>query len=280
MPDAQTFSGIGIRVVSGVTLAGVAIAAALAGGWTFVAVVVVAAVAMIREWVELCLAGAGARPLWRAAPPIAAVAFVVLGLLALGLLVLGHWRQAAALALAGALAVAAFAPGRVRDRLLLGAGLPYIVLPSAALLWLAGDGRGAVTVLWIFAVVWATDIGGYLFGKLIGGPKLAARVSPNKTWAGLVGGAALASAAAAGFVFAVPQAGASRLALIGLGVSLAAQAGDLLESAVKRHFAVKDSGSIIPGHGGVFDRVDGLLAAAPLVAVLAAAHGDLGFLWR
>lgn len=260
-------------------LAGGATAAVVAGGISFAVLVVLGYLLMAREWPELCLSGAGARPLWLPRPPLAAVGFVVLALLALVLLLTGRMRSAIALAIAGALVVAAFSRGSVRDRLLLGAGLPYIVIPVASLLWLASGNGGTRTILWLFVVVWATDIGGYVAGKALGGPKLAPAISPNKTWAGLAGGTALAALSAALFGWQVPGA-AGRLALIGIGVSLVAQAGDLLESAVKRHFAVKDSGSIIPGHGGIFDRLDGLLAAAPTLALLAATRGDLGFLWR
>ena len=265
--------------MSGIVLAATAIGAVLSGGISFSILVVLAALLMIREWPELCVAGGGVRPLWRPFPPLAVAGFVVLALAALVLLVLGELRPAVSLAIAGALVVALFAVGSPRDRLLLGAGLPYIVLPSAALLWIAAAPDGPKTVLWLFAVVWATDIGGYLAGKSIGGPKLAPSISPNKTWAGFFGGTLLAAGAAAAFV---PFAGGAGLKLAGFGIllSIASQAGDLLESAVKRHFAVKDSGTIIPGHGGIFDRLDGLLVAAPVLACLAAALGDLGFLWR
>lgn len=289
MPDQRPFQGLGLRLVSAVVLAGAAVAAVLAGGISFAALVILGYLLMVREWPELCLSGAGARPLWLPRPPLAAAGFVVLAVLALVLLMTGRMRSAVALAIAGALVVAAFAQGSARDRLLLGAGLPYIVIPVASLLWLASGGAGMRTILWLFVVVWATDIGGYVAGRSLGGAKLAPAISPNKTWAGLVGGTALAalSAAAFGWQSGGWQSGAwqsgsaaGRLALVGVGISLVAQAGDLLESAVKRHFAVKDSGSIIPGHGGIFDRLDGLLAAAPTLALLAAARGDLGFLWR
>jgi phosphatidate cytidylyltransferase len=158
--------------------------------------------------------------------------------------------------------------------------LPYIVVPAAALLWISSAPQGRLTLLWLLVVVWATDIGGYAAGKLIGGPRLAPRISPGKTWAGFAGATVLAAGAGAAFVVVVPDVSALRLVLAAVGLSLAAQGGDLLESAVKRHFALKDSGTIIPGHGGVLDRLDGLLAAAPLLAVLTAVSGNPGFLWR
>jgi phosphatidate cytidylyltransferase len=115
-------------------------------------------------------------------------------------------------------------------------------------------------MIFLLAVVWSSDIGAYLAGRLIGGPKLAPRISPGKTWSGAAGGVAavLAVGVAAAALWPVPAAPVVAAAAV-LGV--AAQAGDLLESAVKRHFGVKDSGRLIPGHGGLLDRLDGLMAA-------------------
>jgi phosphatidate cytidylyltransferase len=136
-----------------------------------------------------------------------------------------------------------------------------------ALVWLRGDVGGARLILWLMATVWATDIGAFFAGRLIGGPKLAPRISPKKTWAGLIG--AMASAGLVGIVadFSVPGApGAAVLAAAGAVMAVVAQAGDLGESWVKRHFGAKDSSALIPGHGGLLDRVDGLLAAALALA--------------
>jgi phosphatidate cytidylyltransferase len=269
-----------LRLISGTVLAIAALAAVYAGGAWFAGLVAAGMVLMIREWPELCLAAGGVRPLWRPRPPLAAVGFVVIALIALVLLLTGRIPAALALAVAGAPVVALLAGGGVRDRLLLGCGLPYIVVPAAALLWIASAPQGRLTLLWLLVVVWATDIGGYAAGKLIGGPRLAPHISPGKTWAGFIGATLLAVGAGAAFAVAAPEAPPLRLALAAVAVSLVAQGGDLLESAVKRHFALKDSGTIIPGHGGVFDRLDGLLAAAPLLAVLTAVSGNPGFLWR
>lgn len=277
--SARSFSGFSVRLVSALALAALALAAVHAGGPWLTALVAVAVLLMAREWPELCLAGAGARPLWRR-PPLAALAFIATAVAALALLAAGRLGAAGAVAGLGAAVVALIARGRAADRVLLGLGLPYIIVPAAAILWLGAGEGGRLTLYWLFAVVWATDIGGYVFGKLIGGPKLAPAVSPGKTWAGLIGATALAAAVAAAFAFAAPGVPMACLAATGVLVSLAAQGGDLLESAVKRHFAVKDSGSIIPGHGGLFDRLDGLLAAALLLAALFIATGDTGISWR
>jgi phosphatidate cytidylyltransferase len=150
-----------------------------------------------------------------------------------------------------------------------------------ALIWLRGDAQGGLAaILWLMASVWATDTGAYFAGRLIGGPKLAPRLSPNKTWAGLTG--AMVAAALVGWAAAllVPQGPPARvLAAAGAGLAIVAQAGDLLESWIKRHFGAKDSSRLIPGHGGLFDRVDGLLTAAVALAAFQWSTGGLMLSW-
>ncbi len=149
------------------------------------------------------------------------------------------------------------------------AGVPYIGCGTAALLWLRGlPATGTWIVLLLMLAVWASDIGAYLVGRVVGGPKLAPRVSPGKTWSGALGG--LTAAALAGFSMYGAR-GAAFASVLGI----AAQGGDLLESALKRRFGVKDSGRTIPGHGGLFDRLDGMLLAAP-VAVAGVLLGIIG----
>lgn len=151
----------------------------------------------------------------------------------------------------------------------LAAGALAIGVPCVAFAWLRQQPvEGRTAVVWLLAVVWATDIGAYAAGKTIGGPRLAPRISPNKTWAGLLGG--MVSAALVGGIVSVAL-GDGRLTagvLAGGGLALVAQAGDLGESLAKRRFGVKDTGGLIPGHGGLLDRVDGLLATAPVVALV------------
>ncbi|MGJ3258781.1 MAG: phosphatidate cytidylyltransferase [Rhodospirillales bacterium] len=148
------------------------------------------------------------------------------------------------------------------------AGALYIAIPSGALIWLRGEATpGMITIFWLFAVVWSADIAAYLSGRSIGGPKLAPSISPKKTWAGFVGGVTCATVVAGAFAVYWDEPPLS-LALWGAVVAIASQAGDLLESGVKRHFGVKDSSALIPGHGGVLDRVDALVAGAVAIALL------------
>ena len=149
-------------------------------------------------------------------------------------------------------------------------GVGYVAAPMLALAWLRDLDHGLL-VLWVFFIVWATDIGGYFFGKAIGGPKLAPKLSPKKTWAGLLGGMAFSIAVGLLLHFVFGLVGGLFVIVIASGLLAAwAQAGDLLESGIKRHFGVKDSGGLIPGHGGLLDRVDGLVFVAPAVALLLA----------
>lgn len=149
-------------------------------------------------------------------------------------------------------------------------GFFYCLLPALALLWVReraayeGIGRGADLLIWVFVVTWATDIGAYFAGRAIGGPKLAPTISPNKTIAGLVGG--MASAAALGWAWADFTNMPELLHWVGAPLAAAAQAGDLFESWMKRRAGVKDSGTLLPGHGGFLDRLDGLAPVAVLTA--------------
>ena len=160
------------------------------------------------------------------------------------------------------------------------AGIPYLAPGIVALPWLrVDDAAGRDNVLFLLIVVWASDIGAYVVGRLVGGPKLAPAISPGKTWSGAVGGL-VAAISVAWFFSGVLGAPPARGLLIGACLGIASQAGDLLESAIKRGFGVKDSGRLIPGHGGLLDRIDGLLVAAPAAALLAAYFGRGVALWR
>jgi phosphatidate cytidylyltransferase len=172
-------------------------------------------------------------------------------------------------ALAGAVVYLLALRGGRSQPLWTAAGPLYIGLPAIALIWLRGyDDPGRMLILWLLLTVWATDIGAFFAGRMIGGPLLAPRISPKKTWAGLIG--AIASAGIVGALAGTVCREAPPTALLaacGAALAIVAQAGDLGESWVKRRFGAKDSSRLIPGHGGLFDRVDGLIAAAVVLAL-------------
>lgn len=152
-------------------------------------------------------------------------------------------------------------------------GLPYVSLPPLAFVTLRADTAfGLTAIVFIFAVVWAADSAAYFAGRGFGGPRLAPAVSPNKTWAGL-GGAVLAATLAGLFVALLAGLPPLGIAVLSAVLAMSEQAGDLFESAAKRACDIKDSGSLIPGHGGVLDRVDGLIAAVSVAALLGAWRG-------
>lgn len=161
-------------------------------------------------------------------------------------------------------------------------GVPYFAPAMIALPWLRADPvAGRANTLFMLVVIWGSDIGAYAIGRLIGGPRLAPLISPGKTWSGAVGG--LAAAVLAGFAVAacVPaEFSPSHVIVLAAGLGVLAQTGDLMESALKRHFGVKDSGWLIPGHGGLLDRVDAVLAVAPAAAAVAYFVGRGDVLWR
>ena len=155
----------------------------------------------------------------------------------------------------------------------------YTLAAVLALLWLRHQpSSGRETILWIVACIWATDIGAFVVGRAAGGAKLAPRISPGKTWSGLIGGMTWAAVASAAVGYAVGLGHTMTLAAIGAGLAIVGQLGDLLESAAKRAAGVKDSGTLIPGHGGLLDRVDGLMAVLVVVALLRLAV-DGGWPW-
>ncbi len=152
-------------------------------------------------------------------------------------------------------------------------GIAYVTIFASSLMYLRSVEGGFGIILLVLLFVWATDIAAYFAGRIIGGPKIYTKISPNKTWAGLAGGML-----AAGFVGAfasifIHSFGFFSMVIIGAFLAIIAQSGDFLESWVKRKFGVKDSGSIIPGHGGIMDRVDGLVTVAPVFAIISLLKG-------
>lgn len=266
------FNDLKARVASGVVMLAVAVGALAAGGVWFALFWLAAALAILWEWQRLLGAG------WRERFLVGALGVVVAAALAA--------QMAADVALAplaiAALAVAWRAPRGLK--LWAAGGVLYagalVVSVEALRPNIGGPLEPAVNlkaVLWLCAVVWGSDIGAYFAGRLIGGPKLWLRVSAGKTWSGAIGGAL----AGAGLGLAValwwPAAPAAQswtpLIVMGIAVSIASQCGDLFESAVKRRFGVKDSSRLIPGHGGVMDRLDGFVAAAAFVVLVAVVRG-------
>lgn len=237
-----------------------AVAVTWLGGWPFAAMVAAAALLMLDEWRRItgCLA---------AMPALAAAAA---GIVAALIAAQAEWAGLGVLALlSGAAGAAALAQRGGGAATWAGLGVLYLGVPALAMVWLRQSPEiGRAGILWLLAVVWATDIGAYYGGRTFGGPKLAPGISPNKTWSGLVSG--IAAAGAAGFAAALLAGWRPlTLALVSAVLAVAEQAGDLTESAIKRRFGVKDSGSIIPGHGGVLDRLDGTLAVAAAVGAMA-----------
>lgn len=162
-----------------------------------------------------------------------------------------------------------------------GWGVAYLVPAAVALVWLRdAEAVGRANVLFIVFVVWASDIGAYLAGRMFGGRKLAPMISPGKTWSGAFGGLTSVMLVGGAAAFLVPGGVALHGVAVACVLGIAAQLGDLLESALKRHFGVKDSGRIIPGHGGLLDRLDGMLIAAPVAAILALILGRGMILWQ
>ena len=264
-----------LRVLSSLVLAPIAIGAVWFG-WPFLPILPgLAAAGMAWEWARLCRVG-------RRGLGMSGVVLIGAVLLPVASAAAGATGAAIGVAAVGALAVLGSArrePGW--GPVWLAAGALWIALPCALLLWLAqAENGGRATLLWVFAVVWATDIGAYAFGKQIGGPLLAPRWSPRKTWAGLLGGTACAALAGWGAARLIDLSPAQPLVLISAGLAIIGQFGDLAESAAKRRFGVKDSSDLIPGHGGLLDRLDGLLAVIAAVALLTLAGGGSVLAWR
>lgn len=254
------------RLVSALVLAAVVLVTTLVGGWLFRVLVCLVAIAVFLEW--LAMAKGNIRPV----RPVAITAFVAATLP----LILGFGPSSAifvGLVLGAVAAVLAESHGH---GIWTARGFAYSFLPAFALIMLReGGGTGVVAVLFLYAVVWATDVGAYFTGRALGGPRLAPTISPGKTWSGALGG--LAAGVVAGLVVAASAgsdlSGALMTAIL---LSIAAQIGDLFESSIKRQANVKDSSQLIPGHGGAMDRIDGLAFAAVALYLLGVIGGYPG----
>ncbi len=251
-------SNVWLRAISGLGLAAVSFGLAWAGVLPFAALVLAVSLVMSWEWSRVVRGeGLDLSLLVHGMSVTAAVALAAFGFAALGVAVL----------IIGTIIVLALEFGA--HPIVSASGVLYAGLPAVALLWLRGsEPYGFEAVLFVVAVVAATDTAAFAAGRLLGGPRLAPAISPNKTWSGLIGGVAAAAAAAALFAYSI-QAPIAPLAVTGLIMGLIAQAGDLAESALKRAFNVKDTSQLLPGHGGFMDRMDGIVTVAVAVALLA-----------
>lgn len=249
------------RIVSGIVMAAIAFGLTYAGPMPFAALLLFGGMVLAWEWGHMVRgANVDATMAAHVAGVVAAIVLAAMGQTGLALIALSI----------GLILVALLAMGH--HAVLSSVGVIFAALPAVALIWLRGDGDlGFTAVLFVMLAVIATDTAAYFSGRLIGGPKIWPRVSPNKTWAGLVG--ALAGAALVGILVSryVPGARPERLAAIGALLAVVAQMGDFAESALKRRFGAKDASALIPGHGGLMDRVDGLVTAAVAAGLLAAA---------
>ena len=250
-----------MRIVVAAVLVPLAVAIAYAGGWLWTALVTLAAIGLFLEWLAVVgLAGA-----MRVAVP-GGVALAVAGLC----FTLGRLDAAVIVLAIGFTVVVSIAPER---RNWAAAGFLYAAAAeSASVLVRLDPVKGFAALMFVLLVVWVTDSGGYFAGRGIGGPKLWPRISPKKTWAGAAGGFAASLAVAFGFA-ALDLGKTGPVLLLGAALSVVSQLGDLFESAVKRRFGVKDSSHIIPGHGGLMDRLDGYVAAVVVAAIFGLLRG-------
>lgn len=247
------------RAFFGALLAGLAIAATLAGGFYFSGFLALIATAAAREWHRMIGGKRFGLELALTAGTIA---------IALVLTTIGMHAQWPVLALAVGGVSAAAASRSPAGRIWNGAGALYIGVPAVCLVGLRMNAiHGGLVVLALFIVIWAADSGAFVCGRVLGGPKLVPALSPNKTWTGIAGGIVLPALALS--IYAALLGGNYRAAaLTGALLAIAAHAGDLFESWLKRRVGRKNSGNLIPGHGGVLDRIDSTLAVAPLAALL------------
>ncbi len=262
--SSETF----LRVLFGVFLAVIAIGLVLYSAQWFAAVTVVMALFGAREWHRMVRSKAQRERADQ--QPVHVQTIITIAAIACAVTALVLRVVPAAFAFLAIGAVAAFVMARQRgdNPFWHAGGVLYLGLPSLALVGLrVFPTQGALIVLGLFLIVWATDTGALVFGKLIGGAKMAPRISPGKTWSGTIGGSITAAV-----VFAAYIAFFSFNVLAGvvfaLGLSVVAHLGDLFESAVKRRFGTKDAGGLIPGHGGVLDRMDSMFAASCVMALL------------
>lgn len=260
MAQSRARRGIWVRLGSAAVLIPIVLLAIYLGEEWFTGFVTLCAALAVAEWVYLAT---GRDRLW----PVGAALIAILAV-AIATDAGGPALGVVTVIFATALLTLVYEAARLPAIAWLWPALPYCGLAVVALFWLRHEAPdGALVVVWFFLIVWGTDTGGLIAGKTIGGPRLAPVLSPKKTWAGLAGAMALAGIGG-GIIAALLGWNGLGAGLVAAVLAVVAQGGDLVESALKRRFAVKDISNLIPGHGGLLDRIDGLLAAAPALAIL------------
>jgi phosphatidate cytidylyltransferase len=267
-PQGANWRDLGIRTLSSAILIPAILLDVWLGDTWFHLLVALLAVMMAHEWTNIVHDRSSSQFALHAAAALCG-AFLPLSL---------DWSGTIAVIAVIALMSALLAVAQKRTlRLWVLAGVPYVGLPAMAFVILRGESEaGMLTIMWLFAVVWAADISAYFAGRLLGGPRLAPKISPKKTWAGLWGAIAGGIVVGIAVAYAAGSANIPLAAALGGVIAIVEQSGDLFESALKRHYGVKDSGRLIPGHGGVLDRVDGLVAATLFLALIVMTAEFLG----
>jgi phosphatidate cytidylyltransferase len=254
---------LALRICSALVLVPLALGAAYLGGWPFAVLWGLAAMVVLWEWNSL-VAGSDQRIVLTTGGASLA--------LAIALVLTGHLLAAVIVLAISTLGVASLAPAKRRTWI--AAGVPYAgALGVAPIVLRSDNGEGFLAVIFLFAVVWTTDIAAYFAGRAIGGPKLMPRVSPNKTWSGAIGGTLAAAVVALALAKVTALTGLFAIAMLAVILSICAQGGDLFESFLKRRFGAKDSGHLIPGHGGLMDRLDGFVTASVVAALIGLLRG-------
>ncbi len=249
------------RIGSGVTMAIIALVTAWLGGLAFAALWVAAGLLVLWEWNRLV----GVRH--------DAFALVAGGIVVCLASLLIPLIPSAVIALKGFLTVF-FLNRSGQTRLWALGGVAYAALLSLGPIVMRADPQwGLAAIIWLFAIVWGTDVGAYFAGRTLGGPKLWPRLSPKKTWSGFIGGTLVGTLLALGLMHLFGIAVKPVLILLTYGLAALSQGGDLMESAIKRHFGAKDASHLIPGHGGVMDRLDAFVVAATVAALIGVIRG-------
>jgi phosphatidate cytidylyltransferase len=266
LPPVKRFNwtNLGLRVASAAVMIPAAGAAAWFGGWPYLVLIAIAVALLAIEW------GGMSAPV---SPTRVAAAVAAGVLVAVFLGYRGNYVWAWGSIVMMAMAAAVIARGVAERPADAAFGVLYLAPAALCLVWLRDTNQGAWWTMMLFATTWSADIGAFAVGSVMKGPKLWPRFSPNKTWSGFVGGL-VAAMLAGSLMAALPyfKLNIYAAAAFGLAVGLATMAGDLWESALKRRFGVKDSGDLIPGHGGLLDRVDGLMFAVVVMAALRLAN--------